>query len=145
MALNTGRRGRALCLAAALVSTAAVQSTEMLPGRYEGIIEATIMGEPGPPEKDDQCFTADDVKQIDKWIASTLGKECKVSDRKVDGGKQTFAVTCASDAPGAISRVELITGRDTLNATIRTTEPAAGETVEGTITIKAKRVGDCTK
>jgi len=140
--LMTAATVLALGVMTTMTFSGATQTAELHPGRYDASMQITIMGEAEPPEKDEQCLTADDVKRLDRWLAATQGDTCTVSDRKVDAGTVTFSIICKEDGSVLTTRAELTTARDSFKAILKTTEDA-GVPVQSVITITAKRIGDC--
>jgi len=128
--------------AAAAASPAARQNGDLRTGKYEALLKSTIMGEPEPPQKDEQCLTAQDLQRLDLWLSKTQGDTCTVSDRKATAGKITFNITCKEDGAPVTTRAELTTARDSFAATLRTTRDAGGP-VESVVTMTARRIGDC--
>lgn len=143
---TAARRIAVIALAALPTAIVVAQSQPPLtPGKYEGTFQVTLMGETEPPEKDEQCFSRDDLAGLDRWLAQTWGKDCTAADRKSVGSKVTFAINCPADAGSTTVRAELTIARDAFSAVLRHSDNAAGARVEGTMEIKARRVGECAR
>ena len=128
---------------AALALPGFAQTSLLGPGKYEATLDVTIAGETQPPVTEHQCFTRADLDGLESWLAGHLGDGCAISDRKADGGRVTFSVTCAEDAGRAATRSEITTDRDAFVASLHRTEDVGGEQLESIYTITARRVGDC--
>lgn len=146
MTHRTAARPIVVFALAAMPTIAISQSQATLtPGKYEGTFQVTLMGEAEPPEKDEQCFTREDLGGLDRWLATTWGKDCTAADRKSVGSKVTFSINCPADAGLTTVRAELTIARDAFSAVLRHSADAAGAPIEGTMEIKARRVGECAK
>jgi hypothetical protein len=146
----------AFALLVSLVAALGAASPTIKPGQYEVVSQFAMPGgrETGaPPRKDLKCYTEKDVQTIERILAQrdTAQGQCHVVSSKVTGSTLTFTTECASpDGRGGMTmngKVDFLS-TESYHAVVdmKMTGERAGSGFGGsTITINAKRIGDCTK
>ena len=102
-----------------------------------------------PARKDVACVTADDLKDWSRNLVKTSDRvTCKLSDYKPSGNHLTFVRQCTTTS-GQQTTYEgdvTFTPPDSYHAVMNFSGGAPGSPTAGsTITINARRVGDCAK
>ncbi len=119
------------------------QTVNLRPGKYEVTAEMDMPGMKMPPQKDVQCITAEDLKDLSKaMIDPEEAKNCKVSNYKVSGNKVTFDTTCEEDGMKMTSTAELTYTRESYTGIMKSKDDK-GRVI--TIRTTAKRIGECAK
>ena len=127
-------------IAAAL--PAVVQAPLLRPGRYASTTEMELPGgQKMPTMKQEQCITADDLKDLSKKMLGKGMEGCKVSDYTTDARKITFTAQCTQSGVASSVAAEVAFTSDTYDAVMKMKGPK--ETL--TLKVAAKRTGDCTK
>ena len=125
----------------ALTVPAVAQTVNLRPGKYE--VTAEMHGATMPmiaPQKDSQCITAEDLKDLSKaMMKGEEAENCKVSDYKVSGNKVTFNTTCVEDGERYTMSSEMTFAGDSYTGLMKSNHPEFAMTIKTT----AKRVGDC--
>ena len=120
------------------------QSPTLRPGKYAVTSELEMSGGMKVPGvQQEQCITADDLKDFSKPMLSKEMESCKVSDYKADGSKITFNAQCNQGGVASTISAETTFTADAYNSLIKVKSPAMGG--EMTMKATAKRIGDCTK
>ncbi len=127
----------------ALALLAVAQTVNLRPGKYEVTAEMDMPGMKMAPQKDVQCITAEDLKDLSKaLIDPEEAKNCKVSNYKVSGNKVTFNTTCEEEGVKMASTTELTYTRESFTGVMKSKDDA-GRVM--TIRTTAKRIGECAK
>ena len=133
--------------------SALAQTPNLRPGRYETTSEISMPGSPAkmPPRKDEACITAEDVKDLSRTLAKNSPmQKCTVSNSKVTGTALVFTKECAN-ADGLKMQYtgDVTFTSDAYHAVVHMRDSSGRATnpmLKGsTITVTAKRIGDCTK
>ncbi len=95
-----------------------------------------------PPEKEVQCITAEDLKDVKTFIDSELAKDCKVSESKVTGSEMTFTAACNAGGSPLLMSVKMTFAAESFTGLMTATEK--GKPVM-TVRSSGKRIGDCAK
>jgi hypothetical protein len=66
-------------------------------GQYEVTVAMDLGGQAGLPQKDYNCITAEDLKDLRWLMRDESAKECKTSDVKTSPTRITFNMTCTVD------------------------------------------------
>ncbi len=148
----------ALTFAAAVTLASAFtgELPRLQPGKYEVQTQLAMPGRPSaPPRTKEQCIGADDLKNFSKALSTGPQKDnCAVSDYKQSAGAVSYTQICNVPDASLISKVNLTFPSDaSFRGVIELSSsfgPDAGRGVPpmyhgSTITIMAKRIGDCTK
>jgi hypothetical protein len=129
-----------LVLAAAL----GAQAVNLRPGKYEMTMEFSMPDQPSmkmPPVKTQPCITHEDVANLSTGKnlgVEGMGRDCKVTNFKVEADRATFTTTCST---GTWNAVMTFTGDGyTQEFTGKDNEK---HSMMGKAT--AKRIGECTK
>jgi hypothetical protein len=145
----------AIFLAGAGMTVLAADAPRLRPGQYERTIAATIPGRPAaPPRKTTQCITADDVKNFSKAMNTRSDQQgCAINDYKQSATDVSYTQTCAVPDGSRLTSTVIITfpTEETFRAVVETS--STGGTLSdkypmlqhSTITMTAKRIGDCSK
>jgi len=124
-------------------------------GRRDGQWEVTTTMEmPGmpagmPPITATQCITKEQAADPQKAFAQVPQRgnqqnDCKVSDFKSSGNKVTYTVKCTT--PQEMSADVEMTYRDnTYDGVMKMSISRGGQTMDMTMKMAAKRLGDCTQ
>lgn len=138
--------GLVCVIAASGLGASSAQTVDLRPGRYEATLEMVMMGEKMPPEKEVQCITREDLKDLTKMMSFSLGDEfdkmCKVSDYKGTGTKVTYTSICGEGADRLTTSVDLTFTPESFVGVMKST--GKGKTVVSS-RMSAKRIGDCAK
>ena len=134
--------------ATVLVLTVAVlpgvaQTVNMRPGKYETTAKIDLAGMKMEPQKQVECITADDLKDMSKALLDpefTAG--CKVTSSKVVGNKMTFDTDCQEDDLRMTGVTEMTFASESFSA-IMTMKDNKGRVTK--IETTAKRIGECAK
>jgi hypothetical protein len=140
------RNVRTFVIAGVVAATlpACANSVSLRPGKYAVTSELEMAGGVKVPGmQQEQCITADDLKDFSKPMLSKEMESCKVSDYKVDGNKITFNAQCSQGGVASTMAAETTFTADTYTSVVKLKSPAMGG--EMTMKATAKRVGDCTK
>jgi len=153
---HSSRPSRATAFAAAVMLAAPLfaQTPRLRPGQYEKQIELTMKGRGSrPPRKELQCVTADDIKDFSRNLGGRPKEQnCAVSDYKQTSSAVSYTQTCTTP-DGSVTMNATITfpSDETFRAVVETSSTggrasAASPLYQGsTITVTAKRIGDCAK
>ena len=138
----------AVLLTAALVPAVSAQTPTLRPGQYELVSEFSMAGRTGglPARKEQHCFTAQELQDLAASVAKGNAKQnCKVLDSKTLGSTQTFTTECENpDGTRLTSSGEVtFTSPDSYRVVVTMKRPTSPDGT--TITISAKRIGDCAK
>jgi hypothetical protein len=128
-----------LLLVAATAFAAADQNVNLRPGRYEITTDIEAPAKM-PQEKNVECITAEDLKNVTNLIGAELVQDCKMSESKVTGNELAFSGTC--DVGGSSW---LVTMKMTFASEAFTGVMTATEKGKPFMTVKSsgKRVGAC--
>ena len=121
---------------------ALAQGPVLRPGKYAIVVDMEMGPQKMPPQKQEQCITAADLKDMSKgMMPKEMTDACKVSDYKATANKVTFTATCNQGGMASTSSFDMSFTPDTYDGVIKS------KTQMGEMTIKmaGKRVGDCTK
>ena len=153
-----GRRSVAAIVCAgvaAVATTFAAEMPRLRPGQYERMTVLSLpRGVGTQPRKNMQCITAEDIKDFSKRLNDAQPeRNCTVSDYKQSAAEVSYTQKCALPDRSSITFVANMTfpSDDTFRAVIKTSSSggqaaAAGLLYQGaTITVTAKRIGECTK
>lgn len=146
--------GVVLC-AAGVMNVLAADLPRLRPGLYERTTATTIPGRPGEPARETttQCIIAADIKDFWKAMHSrTLEPDCGVSDYKQSPTKVRYTRICIVGGARMTSK-ETITfpTPETFRAVVETTRTGGRSSDQiamldgSTITVTARRIGDCSK
>jgi len=138
----------AVLFAVALVPVLSAQTPTLRPGQYELVSEFSMPGRPAglPGRKDLHCYTAQELQDLGNSVAKTnASQNCKVLDSKTVGPKMTFTTECANaNGNRMTSSGEVnVLSQDSYRVVVNMKTPTSPDGT--TITINAKRIGDCTK
>ena len=136
---------RAFLLTTALAGTlhAFEQVVTITPGQYETTATMEMPGMKMPPQKDQECITAADLKDFSKkLIDPDMYRGCKVSNYKVAGNKLSFNLSCKDGDLAMTGTTEMTFAADAFTTFVRTEDDKGRVT---TIRGNAKRIGDCRK
>jgi len=137
-----------LLTAAVVVPAVSAQTPTLRPGQYELVSEFSMAGRTGelPARKDQHCYTAQELQELARSVAKSNAKQnCKVLNSKTTGSTTTFTTECVSpDGSRLTSSGEVsVTSQDSYRVVVTMRRPTnPGGT---TITINARRIGDCAK
>jgi hypothetical protein len=144
----------ALLFTVVIPLSVAAQTPTLKPGRYEVVSEISLAGrgEKLPPRKDLHCYTSQELADLPKIIAGRASSpNCKVLSSKIVESTLTYTTECATGGEGrVISSGEVqFTSSESYHAVV-TMKQSAGRAANpmlggSTLTITAKRVGDCEK
>jgi Protein of unknown function (DUF3617) len=132
-------------LTLALSWTVLAQQSPMRPGNWEVIMKMSMPGMEMPPMKQTQCVTQEMLKDpqsaIPKGPNSQGANDCKMSDYKMTGSTASYKMVCTK--PQAMTMVGEMkySGTDAYVGTVQM--DMSGQKVS--MTMDAKRVGDCSK
>ena len=132
-------------LTLALSWTVLAQQSPMRPGNWEVIMKMSMPGMEMPPMKQTQCVTQEMLKDpqsaIPRGPNSQGANDCKMSDYKMTGSTASYKMVCTK--PQAMTMVGEMkySGTDAYVGTVQM--DMSGQKVS--MTMDAKRVGDCTK
>ena len=132
-------------LTLALSWTVLAQQSPMRPGNWEVIMKMSMPGMEMPPMKQTQCVTQEMLKDpqsaIPKGPNSQGANDCKMSDYKMTGSTASYKMVCTK--PQAMTMVGEMkySGTDAYVGTVQM--DMSGQKMS--MTMDAKRVGDCTK
>ena len=132
-------------LTLALSWTVLAQQSPMRPGNWEVIMKMSMPGMDMPPMKQTQCITQEMLKDpqsaIPRGPNSQGANDCKMSDYKMSGSTASYKMVCSK--PQAMTMVGEMkySGTDAYVGTVQM--DMSGQKV--TMSMDAKRVGDCTK
>jgi hypothetical protein len=125
------------------------------PGKYEVQTQLAMPGRASaPPRAKEQCIGPEDLKDLSRKLSTMPQKpNCAVSDYKQSAGAVRFTQICNVPDASFISKVNLTFPSDEsfrgvveLSSTWGPDAPEVPPMYRGsTITITAKRIGDCTK
>jgi len=137
-----------LLTAAAVVPALSAQAPTLRPGQYELVSEFSMAGRTGglPGRKDQHCYTAQELQDLASRVAKSNAKQhCTVLNSKTSGSTTTFTTECVNpDGSRLTSSAEVnVTSQDSYRVVVTMKGPTnPGGT---TITINARRIGDCAK
>ena len=132
-------------LTLALSWTLLAQQSPMRPGNWEVIMKMSMPGMEMPPMKQTQCVTQEMLKDpqsaIPKGPNTQGANDCKMSDYKMTGSTASYKMVCTK--PQAMTMVGEMkySGTDAYVGTVQM--DMSGQKMS--MTMDAKRVGDCTK
>jgi Protein of unknown function (DUF3617) len=132
-------------LTLALSWTMLAQQSPMRPGNWEVIMKMSMPGMEMPPMKQTQCVTQEMLKDpqsaIPKGPNSQGANDCKMSDYRMTGSTASYKMVCTK--PQAMTMVGEMkySGTDAYVGTVQM--DVSGQKMS--MTMDAKRVGDCTK
>jgi hypothetical protein len=132
-------------LTLALSWTVLAQQSPMRPGNWEVIMKMSMPGMDMPPMKQTQCITQEMLKDpqsaIPRGPNSQGANDCKMSDYRMAGSTASYKMVCTK--PQAMTMVGEMkySGTDAYVGTVQM--DMSGQKV--TMSMDAKRVGDCTK
>lgn len=122
-------------------------------GRWEVTTQMEMAGMPGgrgmPAMTATQCITKEQVDDPQKMTPQPPQRgggqnDCKVSDYKVAGNKVTWTMKCTT--PQEIDGTGDVTyGTDTYEGTMTMNMARGGQTMQMTMKMNGKRLGDCTQ
>jgi len=128
---------------------------QLRPGLYE---TRTVLTMPDhdkapTPRKKLQCITADDLKDLSRKLSTMPPKDnCTISDYKQSAGAVSFTQVCNVADASFISKVNLTFPSDESFRGVAELSSTGPEARKGppmyrgsTMTVTAKRVGNCTK
>ena len=143
--------GVAMLIAAPLFA----ELPRLRPGQYETQTELAMPGrDKTAPRKKLQCVTADSIKDFSRNLSAGPREEnCTRSDYKESASAVSYTQTCAvRDGSSLTMKANITFPTDETFRAIVVTSSTGGEASAAsalyrgsTITITAKRVGDCTK
>jgi uncharacterized protein DUF3617 len=132
-------------LTLALSWTVLAQQSPMRPGNWEVLMKMSMAGMDMPPMKQTQCITEEMLKDpqsaIPKGPNSQGANDCKMSDYRMTGSTASYKMVCTK--PQAMTMVGEMkySGTDAYVGTVQM--DMSGQKM--TMSMDAKRVGDCTK
>ena len=132
-------------LTLALSWTVLAQQSPMRPGNWEVIMKMSMPGMDMPPMKQTQCVTQEMLKDpqsaIPRGPNSQGANDCKMSDYRMTGSTASYKMVCTK--PQAMTMVGEMkySGTDAYVGTVQM--DMSGQKMS--MTMDAKRVGDCTK
>jgi hypothetical protein len=139
-----------------IVSAGGVPAADptLRPGQYELVSEIALLGraDKAPPRKELHCYTPDELRTLANIIVRKQAtQDCKVLSSNVVGSTMKVTTECAiGDGNSLTSSAEVqFTSAESFHAVVtmkqiggRAANPIMGGS---TITITAKRIGDCAK
>jgi hypothetical protein len=132
-------------LTLALSWTVLAQQSPMRPGNWEVIMKMSMPGMEMPPMKQTQCVTQEMLKDpqsaIPRGPNSQGANDCKMSDYRMTGSTASYKMVCTK--PQAMTMVGEMkySGTDAYVGTVQM--DMSGQKMS--MTMDAKRVGDCAK
>ncbi len=142
-------------VSAAVMTAVATEMPRLRPGQYERTIATVIQGRsPGVPRKSLQCVTADDIKDFSRAMNTRSQQPgCSVVDYKQSASGVSYTQICTvADGMRVTSKATVTFPTDeTFRALVETTSTGgpASDTFAmlkgSTITVTARRIGDCTR
>lgn len=135
--------GLVCVIAASGLGASSAQTVDLRPGRYAVTVEVEMPGMKMPPEKDVQCVTREDLKNLSRLaFDEELEKTCKVFDYKATGSKMTFTATCGDSGEPLKMNVDMTLAPESFVGVMKATQQ--GRPVM-TSRVSGKRIGDCAK
>jgi hypothetical protein len=130
--------GLVCVLAVSGLNIGSAQAVDLRPGRYEVTMEMGPVGMTEPADKDVQCITSEDLKDLPKMaLQGEFAELCKVNDYKASRSKLTFTAVCE----GSLTmKVDMTFAPESFTGVMTTLDK--GRTVM-TTKASAKRLGDC--
>lgn len=133
----------AVALTVAVLETAALaQTVNMRPGKYEVTMEMAVAEFPVAPQKDTDCVTARDLKNLPALFVRDVEEQCKTSDVKLTDSTLTFNSTCDVEGVRYTSMFELTFAPESYSGVMRM--KTQDENVM-TVKLNAQRIGECGK
>jgi hypothetical protein len=146
---------KAVPVAALLVLTAAVfAQTARRDGKWEVTTQVEMpgmpagRGMPGMSNTVTQCITKEQADDPQKFAAQPPSRggqqsDCKVSDYKVVGNKVTYSMKCTTPQEMTATG-EMVYGENKYDGVVKMTMSRGGQTMDMTMKMAGKRLGDCT-
>jgi hypothetical protein len=129
-------------LTVALSWTVLAQQSPMRPGNWEVTMKMNMQGMDMPPMKHTQCITAQMLKDPQSSIPKGPGSgDCKMTDYKFSGNSATYKMTCTQPQPVTMVGEMKYSGTDAYTGNVQM--DMSGQKMS--MSMDAKRVGDCTK
>ena len=130
-------------LAVALSWTVLAQTTSpMREGNWEVAVKINFPGMEGaPPMKQTQCVTAAMLNDPASAMPSGPGGDCKITDYKLSNNVATYKLACTQPVAFSGTGEMKYSGTDAYVGTL--TMDMGGQNL--TMSIDAKRIGDCAK
>ena len=140
-----------LVIAAVLgISLAVVAQEIRRDGNWEVTSEMSMPDMPNMPQMpamtSTQCITPEEAKNPQSRVPPAgrgQPTDCKVTDYKASGNKETFSMTCPSNGTTATGEFEYAAGSYT--GTMKMSMNRGGQTMAMNMKLKGKRLGDCVK
>jgi hypothetical protein len=132
-------------LTVALSWTVLAQQSPMRPGNWEVAMKMSMQGMDMPPMKHTQCITAEMLKDPQAAIPRGPGQpgenDCKMSDYKMSGSTASYKMVCTKPQPMTMVGEMKYSGTDAYVGTVQM--DMSGQKM--TMSLDAKRIGDCSK
>jgi hypothetical protein len=116
------------------------QTIGLRPGRYETTTQIDMPAMKMPPEKEVECLTAEDLKNMKTFITSELAQECKVSESKITGTELTFTGSCDAGETTLLMSMKMTFTSESFTGLMTATEKGKPFM---TVRSSGKRIGDC--
>jgi len=132
-----------LLLALVIQST---QAAEPKPGLWEFSVITSIVGteQQFNPYHHSQCLTPEDVKNPERLMADTGSSDCSYGDKKFQGNRFSFTVSCTGTLPMSGSG-NVTYDSDQLEGDVDITADLQGIEVVTHSQVSGVRTGDCAK
>jgi hypothetical protein len=129
-------------LTVALSWTALAQQSPMRAGNWEVTMKMAMQGMELPPMKHTQCITPEMLKDPQAAIPKNPNSgDCKMTDYKLSGNTATYKMTCTQPQPMTMVGEMKYSGTDAYVGSVQM--DMNGQKMS--MTMDAKRVGDCAK
>jgi hypothetical protein len=120
-------------------------------GKWEVTTQMEMAGMPAgrgmPATTTTQCITKEQADDPQKFAAQPPGRggqnDCKVSDYKVDGNKVTYSMKCTTPQEMTAAG-EMVYGDNKYDGVVKMSMSRGGQTLDMTMKMTGKRLGDCT-
>ena len=129
-------------LTVALSWTVLAQQSPMRAGNWEVTMKMNMGGMEMPPMKHTQCVTQEMLKDPQSAIPQNPNSgDCKMTDYKLSGSTATYKMTCTKPQPMTMIGEMKYSGTDAYVGNVQM--DMNGQKMS--MTMDAKRVGDCSK
>jgi hypothetical protein len=141
---------RPLRLFVPLVAVASLCSAQpvvppMQPGLWELKVVSTLAGRADPPASMRECIAQKDLDDEQRTLPRPDG-DCRLSNVVRSGNRTSYDIACRQNSVTSVGRMELFHGVDMYDgkADLRIITPGKAE-APMSVTINARRIGDCSK
>lgn len=126
-----------------LSATALAQSIRLRPGRYETLTVIDMPNSPMklPPQKDVECITAEDLRDLSKKLLDDGDQDCKVANHRQTADRLQFSAACVAGGQSYTVSMDVTFTPDSFSGQIT----SDNKEYPMTASTSGKRIGDCTK